>query len=606
MVDAGTCVGYELNGVQSKLSREVSMPHREEAGAHHVHREVDALVAVVKAEGPRRPNARVLALVDARATSDSVRKGTSDSEEIRAKVTELWDATLRYGWTLRCEHVPGEEMVRRGVDDLSRLHEFTIARRVFDLLTSKWGTPTLDWWASKKLAMLPRFCSRGGGDGSVGDARVVSIKDEFVWAVPPLTMIEFTLKRLWMEKGRAILVVPAWRSQAYWSWRTQMAAEWVCPWSTTNPIIRTSDARAHKLNKYQFVAWLVDFRSAGDALLKKGPPMRFGKQPLMVDANGKRRTQHARSPKKLQEEGIVVLSIFDGIGNALLACHRAGIPVKEYWRIEIDEWCNWLMQGVDRVKMCGHGDVTAIQGTEAGPAWPIWSQIGLIFMGFPCQGVSRANIYGRGLLDEGPNGTGSARFFDGVRVIDAVEAANPGVQKLVECVDKWNKRQHLEWATERLRMQPRVLCSSVHSFCNRPRTFWTTWWRQVTDIPAVAADAADILDEGRVPVDKEGRRVKKLATIVASGRSWNTTNPVWDEKQQKYDDLRPHEAEQALGMPIGHTAGARGRQVPLQERMHMVGNAFHVDTVAALLQMGRVGIMEQARMNARGGHRHQS
>lgn len=63
VIDAGARVGYQINGVQARLTREVSMPHREGAGAHHVHREVDALVAVVQQERPRRPNARVLALL---------------------------------------------------------------------------------------------------------------------------------------------------------------------------------------------------------------------------------------------------------------------------------------------------------------------------------------------------------------------------------------------------------------------------------------------------------------------------------------------------------------------------------------------------------------
>ena len=601
VVDAGTCVGYQINGVQSRLTREVSMPHRGCAGVHHVHREVDALVAVVQQEGPRRPNVRVLALVDARATSDSVRKGMSDSEEVHKKVQELWDATLKHGWTLRVEHIPGDEMVRCGVDDLSRLGEFTLAQRMFKLLVSKWGTPTLDWWASKKLAKLPRYCTRGGGDGSVGDARVVSISTEFVWAMPPITMIEYSLKRMWAEKARGILVVPLWRSQAYWSWRMRVRAEWVFPWSATNPVMKTSDGGAHRLNRYQFVAWLIDFTGDEALLLAKGPPVKVGKQAVTVDVGVPRRTQSAKTPKRRREEGLVVLSIFDGIGAGLLALHRAGFVVKEYWRIEVDVWCNLLMENAPEAKLCGDGDVTHIQGTEVGQAWPRWSDVDLILGGFPCQGVSRANIYGKGLLDPGPSGAGSVRFFDMMRVVSAVERVNARVLKLVECVARWNNPKHLEFATHTLQMQPKVVCSSRHSFCKRERNFWTSWWRRVQQIPAVAADANDILDAGRMAVDKDGRRVAKLATIVASGRSWNTVNPVWDEALQRYDDLRPHEMERAMEMPAGYTAlAARGKRVPEQVRRHMVGNAFHVGTVAALLDMGRQMIQEQARMNTRG------
>jgi len=363
----------------------------------------------------------------------------------------------------------------------------------------------------------------------------------------------------------------------------------------------TSDGGAHKLNKYQFVAWLVDFTMDEEVLLAQDRvPVKVGKQVPTVDVGAPRRTQPARALKRKREEGLVVLSIFDGIGAGLMALHRAGLVVKEYWRIEVDVWCNLLMERAPEAKMCGHGDVTRIQGTEVGPGWPRWNEVNLILMGFPCQGVSRANIFGKGLLDPGPHGTGSMRFFDGMRVITAVEKVNARVLKLVECVAKWNKPKHFDFATRLLQMQPRELCSSRHSFCKRERTFWVSWWRRVVPIPAVAADAAHVLDAGRVAVDKDGRRVAKLATIVASGRSWNTVNPVWDEGLQQFDDLRPHEMERAMEMHAGYTAlAARDTVVPEQVRRHMVGNAFHVGTVAALLGMGRQMLSEQARMNTR-------
>jgi hypothetical protein len=132
VVDAGTMVGYRMDGVLRPLAvpREVSLPHKEGSSEHHVHKEVGALLAAVQQEGPTHRQLRVLAKVDASATVAAVRKGGSNSEVVNEMVKALWDETLRWGWQLSCVHVPGDEMVELGVDGASRLHEFKVAPRV--------------------------------------------------------------------------------------------------------------------------------------------------------------------------------------------------------------------------------------------------------------------------------------------------------------------------------------------------------------------------------------------------------------------------------------------------------------------------------------------
>ena len=128
-------------------------------------------------------------------------------------------------------------MVVVGVDGFSRASEFRLATRIRQKLMGMWEQPTLDWWSSKKLAQLDRYCCRGGEDGSIGDARTVALKGEFLWAVPPIPMIEYSLKRMLQAKAKGIIVVPLWRSAAYYAWRMQMKAEWVLPWSRDSPVI---------------------------------------------------------------------------------------------------------------------------------------------------------------------------------------------------------------------------------------------------------------------------------------------------------------------------------------------------------------------------------
>ena len=197
----------------------------------------------------------------------------------------------------------------------------------------------------------------------------------------------------------------------------------------------------------------------------------------------------------------------------------------------------------------------------------MWAEVDLFMMGWPCQDLSRANIYGKGLL--GPR---SSLFFHGARLWGKVRAANPDAVLLGECVARWNKRGHYRFASDTvLKVQPVVVCSGGHSYCRRERAYWLSW--RVGTLTKCRADAADILDEGRHPVDKHGSRVTKLATLMVHRSSWSTKNPVWDATLGKYDDLRIHEAERAMEMPEGHTAMGVGVMViPPEERFKASDN----------------------------------
>ena len=177
--------------------------------------------------------------MDASATVGAIEKGASSSAVVNKMVQEIWEDTLQHEWPLRMEHV----MISNGVDGISRLHEFRVAARVRRQLWNKWGRPMLDWRASRKLHMLDSFCAKGGGEGTLWDARTVPLEGEFLWVVPPITTIAYALTRIQQEGARGIMVVPLWRTQPYYAWRIQMKAEWVCPWSRSNPIIEYGAAR---------------------------------------------------------------------------------------------------------------------------------------------------------------------------------------------------------------------------------------------------------------------------------------------------------------------------------------------------------------------------
>ena len=145
-----------------------------------------------------------------------------------------------------------------------------------------------------------------------------------------------------------------------------------------------------------------------------------------------------KTKAKKQWRGVVVLLLFDGVCCGLLALHRAGIAVRAYWRVENDHWCNVVAEKFSEARLCGTMDVEQLVGDEVGPGYPTWGEVGLIVYGFPCQGVSRANVRGMGLADHR-----SGLLLHAIRLTKMVEAVAVKVVKLVECVARWNKSQYL-------------------------------------------------------------------------------------------------------------------------------------------------------------------
>ena len=124
-----------------------------------------------------------------------------------------------------------------------------------------------------------------------------------------------------------------------------------------------------------------------------------------------------------KEEGIVVLSLFDGNSGAQVALERDGIAVGTCCSSEVDPNCIEVAQ-----RHCKNteqlGNVTEI--TEATIAR--LKKIDLVVGGSPCQGLSKGGNH-RGLEDDR-----SALFFDHSRILAIVRKHNPDVRWLLENV----------------------------------------------------------------------------------------------------------------------------------------------------------------------------
>jgi hypothetical protein len=132
---------------------------------------------------------------------------------------------------LAASFVPGVQNVL--ADQLSRSQgplstEWRLAPRVVQLLFRKWGTPSIDLFASAVNAQLPRFCSlRPDPEAMVRDAFSLEWGDQFLYLFPPFNprfLLRVMVKVAASPGMSAILVAPRHPNAMYYSWIRRFSA----------------------------------------------------------------------------------------------------------------------------------------------------------------------------------------------------------------------------------------------------------------------------------------------------------------------------------------------------------------------------------------------
>lgn len=166
--------------------------------------------------------------------------------------------------------------------------------------------------------------------------------------------------------------------------------------------------------------------------------------------------------------GLVVLSLFDGMSCARIALDRAGMRVKKYYASEIDKHAiKVVMQNYpDTVQL---GDVRGIDVSPAGirqTSMLVSSDIpDILFAGFPCQDFS---VMGKGA---GFNGERGNLFFELVRIYEQCKKANPNLIFLFE-----NVKMKPEWRniiSDYVGVTPILINSALVCAQRRERLYWT-------------------------------------------------------------------------------------------------------------------------------------
>lgn len=159
------------------------------------------------------------------------------------------------------------------------------------------------------------------------------------------------------------------------------------------------------------------------------------------------------------KNGIIVLSLFDGMSCGRIALDRAGIKVKKYYASEIDKYAQ-IVSAANYPDIVRLGDITK---------WKEWKieKPDLIMGGSPCQGFSSA---GKGLNFDDPR---SILFFTFVDILKHYKSN----YFLLENVKM--KKDYQKVISNCLGVEPIEINSALVSAQNRKRLYWT-------NIPGVA------------------------------------------------------------------------------------------------------------------------
>lgn len=181
-----------------------------------------------------------------------------------------------------------------------------------------------------------------------------------------------------------------------------------------------------------------------------------------------------------RDNGLVVLSLFDGIGGAYLALQKAGVKIKEYYASEIDKYA------IHQTQINFH-DIHHLGDIKEITADCLPKHIDLVIAGSPCQSFSFAgNREGmattedfevtsyeeyKRLKDEGVQFKGqSYLFWEFVRILNEVKANNPKVKFLLENVEMGEKWENV--ISKTLGVEPLHINSAFVSGQIRKRLYW--------------------------------------------------------------------------------------------------------------------------------------
>lgn len=286
----------------------------------------------------------------------------------------------------------------------------------------------------------------------------------------------------------------------------------------------------------------------------------------------------------MNNEGLNVLSLFDGMSSGMIALERAGIKVKNYYASEIDKHAIKVSKA-NYPNIIQLGDVQSIDVQKL-------PKIDLLIGGSPCQSISTLGD-GSGL--EGTSGL----FYQYLRL---KKELNPEYFLLENVV---GNKEAIKTISKLMGVEPILFNSNLVSAQNRSRYYWTNIpfvlpedkGIKLLDVLDDTPDETSVLSEARLRwlLSDKGQEClkKRYASLnpekascltARSDASWNCN---YVTRNGKITKLTCSEYEKLQTVPAGYTSC-----VAHSQRYKMLGNGWTVDVIANILQGLKQSIFE--------------
>ena len=132
---------------------------------------------------------------------------------------EIWCWCLSREIWLIATHIAGVKNITadresRNFDDRT---EWKLNENVFRNITRRWGTPDIDLFASRLNFQIKPFVSwKADPEATAINAFTISWSETFSYIFPPFSLLGKVLQKLQEDKGKAIVIVPEWKTQTWY------------------------------------------------------------------------------------------------------------------------------------------------------------------------------------------------------------------------------------------------------------------------------------------------------------------------------------------------------------------------------------------------------
>lgn len=192
--------------------------------------ELTAVLLSLQATCANTRNAHILINSDNTTTVVSInRQGSTHSVNCNSVARAIWSWALKNSNWLSATHCPGVSNVE--ADEASRLFndstEWTLRKDVFGKICQRFGQPSIDLFASRLNHQVMPYCAWQPDPNALLIDCFTTDWSQFKlnFAFPPFSVVGQALRKIRMDGAQAIVVVPHWTTQPWFTQLENMMTE---------------------------------------------------------------------------------------------------------------------------------------------------------------------------------------------------------------------------------------------------------------------------------------------------------------------------------------------------------------------------------------------